>query len=95
MCTILSPRLTLVSDGYPLRRLLEGSKAVHPFVVVFVSHDRNLLLENNPLTMCSHSRRAMLLKSLAQFRGNLFRSSAFDLVPLHHVHKLAVLQKPD
>jgi hypothetical protein len=37
----------------------------------------------------------MLLKSLSQLSGNLFRATAFDLVALHHVHKLAVLEKSD
>ncbi len=40
-------------------------------------------------------RRTMLLEGLAKFRGNLFRTSAFDLVALHHVDKLAVFQKSD
>ena len=30
-CTILFPRLTLVSDGYPLRRLLVSSKEIFLF----------------------------------------------------------------
>jgi hypothetical protein len=38
-CTMRSPRLTFVSDGYPLRRLLERIKAGLFVVVDVVSHD--------------------------------------------------------
>jgi hypothetical protein len=40
-------------------------------------------------------RRAALLKSAFQFLGDLFRSSAFDLMAFHHVYELAIFQESD
>jgi hypothetical protein len=41
--TTLKPRLTCVSDGKPLRRLLEGSKGVRLLEINFLWHDFILL----------------------------------------------------
>ena len=57
--------------------------------------ETSLFRETNSLTMCRHGRRAILVKSLRQLSRNLLRASAFDLVALHHVDKLAILEKAD